>query len=84
MDIFTWSVPFVSEKVSEMLYFVLDPNKSEDISDDEFDDKNLQKMAQNNMAKSIFNSYYFTEADIMRNKIKFVSKLMKYQRSMRY
>jgi serine/threonine-protein phosphatase 2B catalytic subunit len=45
MDIFTWSVPFVSEKVSEMLYFVLDPNKLEDISDDEFDDKNLQKMA---------------------------------------
>ena len=35
MDIFTWSIPFVAEKISEMFYHILKPNINEVISDEE-------------------------------------------------
>lgn len=36
MDIFTWSVPFVSEKITEMFYHILKPN---DQGQDELSDE---------------------------------------------
>lgn len=30
MDIFTWSIPFVSEKVTEMLYYIIKAGEEDD------------------------------------------------------
>lgn len=35
MDIFTWSMPFVAEKITEMFYHILKPNDNDVLSDEE-------------------------------------------------
>ncbi len=45
MDIFTWSIPFVAEKITDMLYHVVKVNENEDFSDDE--DPNLPVNGKN-------------------------------------
>jgi hypothetical protein len=45
MDIFTWSIPFVAEKITDMLYHVVKVNENEVFSDDE--DPNLPVNGKN-------------------------------------
>lgn len=94
MDIFTWSIPFVSEKISEMLYHVIKPT-GEDFSDDEEldenDHKQIQKVTGGNgnisgsqtSIGSDSQNKLSEKAQILRNKIKFVSKMVKLQKVLR-
>ena len=69
LNIFTWSIPFISEKISEMLIHIIkkDPNYNEkDINDNE--DSNIVENTINNS---------------LRLKVKFISILMKMYRSLR-
>ena len=110
MDIFTWSIPFVSEKgsegllasfttktlVTEMLYNLIKPsqNNEEDIEENDDENSNLsKKMTSSQDPKIAKPSKFFyssaassseKEAEILRNKVKFVSKMMMLNKTLRY
>jgi serine/threonine-protein phosphatase 2B catalytic subunit len=44
LDIFTWSIPFVSEKVTEMLYHLIKPHENIE-SDNEEDKEEVKNLA---------------------------------------
>ena len=69
MDIFTWSIPFVSEKVTEMLYHVLRQGDTE-----EAPDQPLPDMKEPAVSK----------VQVLKNKVKFVSKMMRMFKTLRY
>ena len=73
MDVFTWSMPFVAEKVTKMFYDILAKtnieNEIEPVS--EVDVKGL---VQKKKKRGI---------NILKNKIKFVSKMAKMQKVLR-
>ena len=73
MDVFTWSMPFVAEKVTKMFYDILSKtniqNEVESLT--KIDVKGLVKQ---NKKRGI---------NILKNKIKFVSKMVKMQKLLR-
>eukprot|EP00347_Sterkiella_histriomuscorum_P002668 403367261 len=69
MDIFTWSVPFVAEKVVEMLFNVL--KQGQELPDEEEEQVDPKKLIeQESTPKS-------SKADLLRNKVRAMSKMMK-------
>ena len=69
MDIFDWSVPFVIEKVMEMLYHVIKPGENEAKIEGE------QRMYES--------TYSHPKAEVFRKKVRAVSKMMKMFKTLR-
>ena len=76
MDLFTWSVPFVIEKVLEILCNVVKPKNAE---------KNAEKIEQNSGEKvqELKDSMKETKIEIFRNKVKAMSKMVKMFKTLR-
>ncbi|EGR31816.1 ser thr protein phosphatase family protein, putative, partial [Ichthyophthirius multifiliis] len=91
MDIFTWSIPFVSEKITEIIHCIIQQVNDDDqfVSGDdlsETDNKKLQKYItnQNQQNPQINNDKkQLVETNLLRNKIKFISKMAKLQNTLR-
>lgn len=87
MDVFTWSIPFVSEKVTEMLYNIIRREGEENFeSDDDDDDVNLKEKMVNKagaVAASTGAAITQKKGDVLRNRIKFVSTMIKFNKTLR-
>jgi serine/threonine-protein phosphatase 2B catalytic subunit len=82
MDLFTWSIPFVSEKVTEMLYSLVQSGEDEfeeDEDDDNVEVPKIRKLSDDVMASPGVQQ----RSEIFRNKVKFVSKLIRMNKTLR-
>lgn len=72
MDVFSWSLPFVAEKVSKMFFDILAktaPGEGGSVAE-----VNVQDMVDKRKKRDI---------NVLKNKIKFVSKMAKMQKVLR-
>ena len=87
MDVFSWSVPFVMEKITEMLLYLIQSTEGDD--DDEDDDQLLNGMKPDvkqkflETLKKTQQPQGSTQGNIMKNKVNAISKMMKMQRMLR-
>jgi len=87
MDIFSWSLPFVAEKVTEMLFSLVKPASEMEEEEDDDEEEDVDEKIPG-MPKLVHNkTQAVTElkkrGDILRNKVKFVSKMMKMNKVLR-
>lgn len=86
MDIFTWSIPFVVEKVSDMLFNILKPGAHDNDSDDEDTKQIITKIEPKPVPqKSTGSPMKLSEkGNKLRNKIKFIGKMALMQKNLRF
>lgn len=81
MDIFTWSIPFVAEKISDMFFNILKSGNDENLSDeDEETSSNLTGSTHDGHYKALTSE----KGNKLRSKIKFVGKIAKLQKTLRF
>ena len=81
MDIFTWSMPFVIEKISEMFANVLKSSGDENLSDDDEEGvSHIKSQIKDDHYKALTSE----KGNKLRNKIKFVGKIAKLQKTLRF
>jgi len=92
MDIFTWSIPFVSEKITEMLYNLIKP--AAEVEDEEEEDEselppeiahkiNIPNTTNLKSAPSDTKPSLQKRGEVLRNKLKFISKMAKLTKTLR-
>jgi serine/threonine-protein phosphatase 2B catalytic subunit len=86
MDVFTWSIPFVGEKVMEMLYSIVKPAEGEEEKSSDDDDDEAMK----SLELTMFGQQQMTKTPALKekalkiqNKIKSVAKMLKLQKVLR-
>lgn len=79
MDIFTWSIPFVAEKVSDMFMNLLKGGNEENLSDEEEEGDIPLKPVKDDHYKALNSE----KGNKLRSKIKFLGKMAKLQKTLR-
>lgn len=73
MDVFSWSMPFVAEKVTKMFFDILAKTNMNE-NPDSLTEVNIEDMVVKQKKRDI---------NVLKNKIKFVSKMAKMQKILR-
>mmetsp|Transcript_21159 Transcript_21159/g.15486 ORF Transcript_21159/g.15486 Transcript_21159/m.15486 type:complete len:141 (+) Transcript_21159:987-1409(+) len=79
MDVFNWSLPFVSEKVMEILYNILIKGAKQS----GLDTNDLEEIKIEEIEKFAFQKSKTLKPEVLRSKIGFVGKVMKMQTNLR-